>query len=58
MRKDIDFDQFRKILEVERVAIQQQIELEMKSLKTYSEPNPNLLDAALMSDSLWLRCKH
>jgi DnaK suppressor protein len=49
MRKDIDFDQFKKILDVENTNIQQHIELEMKSLQSYSDSNPDLLDAATRS---------
>jgi DnaK suppressor protein len=46
MRKDLDFDQFQKILETERINIQQRIELETKSVQSYSDANPDLLDVA------------
>jgi DnaK suppressor protein len=46
MRKDLDFDQFQKILETERINIQQRIELEMKSVQSHSDSYPDLLDVA------------
>jgi DnaK suppressor protein len=50
MRKDIDFDQFRGMLEDQRLNIQQRLDQEMKSLQTYAaDTTPDLLDAALKS---------
>jgi DnaK suppressor protein len=46
MRKDIDFDQFRNILEAERTTTQQHLAQEMKSFQAPSDPNPDFLDAA------------
>jgi RNA polymerase-binding transcription factor len=47
MRKDLDFDKFRSILEGEKTTIIQRIERETKSLSTYPDSNPDLLDAAV-----------
>jgi len=46
MRKDIDFDQFKSMLEAERTDTQQRMEQETNSLQSYSDPNPDLLDVA------------
>jgi RNA polymerase-binding transcription factor len=46
MRKDLDLDQFQKMLETERINLQQRIDLEMKSVQSYSDATPDLLDVA------------
>ncbi len=46
MREDLDFDQFKKTLEAERINIQQRIDLEKKSVQSNSDANPDLLDVA------------
>ncbi len=46
MRTDINLDEFIKMLETQRSAIQQRLDLEAKSLQAYSDSNPDLLDAA------------
>ena len=46
MRTDINLDEYRKLLETQRSAIQQRMDQESKSLRAYSDPNPDLLDAA------------
>ena len=49
MRKDIEFDQFRKMLEAQQTITQQQLDQEMNSLQTYPDANPDFLDAATKS---------
>jgi DnaK suppressor protein len=46
MRQDIDFDQFRKLLEAENMNIKKRIDMDTKELQSYSDPNPDLLDEA------------
>lgn len=46
MRTDINLDEFRKLLEAQRSALQQRLDQESKSLQAYSDPNPDFLDAA------------
>ena len=46
MRTDLDFDQFRNILETQKTTFQQRLDQETKALQAYSDPNPDFLDAA------------
>jgi RNA polymerase-binding transcription factor len=46
MRKDIDFDQFKKELETQKTTFKQRLDQETKSLQAYSDSNPDFLDAA------------
>jgi hypothetical protein len=46
MRTDINLDEYRKLLESQRSALQQRMDQESKSLRAFSDPNSDLLDAA------------
>jgi hypothetical protein len=46
MRTDLDFSQFRKVLEAQKTTIQQRLEQEIGSLRAYADSNLDLLDAA------------
>jgi DnaK suppressor protein len=49
MQNDIDFGQFRRILETEKAATQQSLDLEINSFGSLSDPSPDFLDAAFTS---------
>jgi DnaK suppressor protein len=49
MRTDIDFAQFRKSLGDQRRAIEERLNQETSALQTYSDSNPDFLDAATRS---------
>jgi DnaK suppressor protein len=46
MREDIDFEQFRKLLEAQKNFVQQLLEQESTSLRTFSDSNPDYIDEA------------